>query len=153
MRAACKRLVGALAVLSVLAGAAGAQETSEDALVRQTVEAYLHGLKFNDVASLRKAFLPDAKLFFVKKDGSLGQLTQEQWYHGFEASAGKEEQGTLTIVALDRTGGAASVKVREEYPASTYTDYVSLLKVAGEWKIVNKIFVVETKQAAPTPRP
>lgn len=157
MRAACKRLVGAfavvLSVLSVLAGAAGAQETSDDALVRQTVEAYLHGLKFNDVASLKKAFLPDAKLYFVKKDGSLGQLTQEQWYHGFEASAGKEEQGTLTIVSVDRTGGAASVKVREEYPTSTYTDYVSLLKINGEWKIVNKIFVVEKKPAAPNPRP
>jgi hypothetical protein len=36
------------------------------------VESYLHGLKFNDVESLRKAFWPDAKLFFVDKKGGLG---------------------------------------------------------------------------------
>jgi hypothetical protein len=145
MRAALKRLVGTLVILSALTTAVAAQEPPEEALVRQTVETYLHGLKFNDVASFKKAFLPDAKLFFVKKDGSLGQLTQEQWYKGFEASAGKEEQGTLKIVAVDRTGTAASVKVREDYPASSYTDYVSLLKLNGEWKIVNKIFVAERK--------
>lgn len=145
MRAALKGLAGTLVILSALTAAVAAQEPSEEALVRRTVETYLHGLKFNDVASFKKAFLPDAKLFFVKKDGSLGQLTQEQWYKGFEASAGKEEQGTLKIVAVDRTGNAASVKVQEDYPTSSYTDYISLLKLNGEWKIVNKIFVSERK--------
>jgi len=118
---------------------------SEEALVRQTVETYLHGLKFNDVASLKKAFLPEAKLFFVKKDGSLGSLTQEDWYKGFAASAGKEEEGELKIVSVDVTGNTASVKVREEYPKSIYTDYVSLLKLGGEWRIVNKVFFAEKR--------
>jgi len=134
-----------LAVTLVLAVGVRAQQQSEDALVRQAVEAYLHGLKFNDVTSLKKAFYPEAKLFFVKKDGTLGQLTQEQWYKGFEASAGKEEKGDLKIVSVDITGNAASVKVREEYPNSIYTDYVSLLKLGGEWKIVNKVYVAEPK--------
>ena len=134
-----------LVVTLVLAVGAQAQKQSEDALVRQAVEAYLHGVKFNDVTSLKKAFYPEAKLFFVKRDGTLGQLTQEQWYKGFEASAGKEEKGDLKIVSVDITGDAASVKVREEYPNSIYTDYVSLLKLGGEWKIVNKVYVAEAK--------
>jgi uncharacterized protein YciI len=121
-------------------------QSADETLVRQTVETYLHGLKFNDVGSLKKAFHPEAKLFFAKKDGSLGQLTQEQWYSGFEASAGKEEEGRLQIVSVDITGNSASVKVREEYPKSVYTDYVSLVRLAGEWKIVNKIFVAELRK-------
>jgi len=138
--------LGLSIVFVVFALSAPASPTaSEETLVRQTVETYLHGLKFNDVASFRKAFLPDAKLFFVKKDGSLGSLTQEDWYKGFAASAGKEEEGELRIVSLDVTGNAASVKVREEYPKSIYTDYVSLLKLGGEWRIVNKIFVAEKR--------
>lgn len=143
-----KKVIAVLAYAVVVLAVAGgtiAQQGSEDALVRQAVEAYLHGLKFNDVASLKKAFYPEAKLFFVKKDGTLGQLTQEQWYKGFEASAGKEEKGDLKIVSVDITGNAASVKVREEYPNSIYTDYVSLLKLGGEWKIVNKVYVAEAK--------
>ncbi|HEU5240362.1 MAG TPA: nuclear transport factor 2 family protein [Pyrinomonadaceae bacterium] len=143
-----KKVMAVLAyavVALALAGGTIAQQRPEDTLVRQAVEAYLHGLKFNDVASLKKAFYPEAKLFFVKKDGTLGQLTQEQWYKGFEASAGKEEKGDLKIVSVDITGNAASVKVREEYPNSIYTDYVSLLKLGGEWKIVNKVYVAEAK--------
>jgi protease I len=134
-----------LVLALALVASASAQQPSDEALVRQTVETYLHGLKFNDVASFKKAFLPDAKLYFVKKDGSLGQLSQEQWYKGFEASAGKEEEGELTVSAVDVTGTAASAKVREVYPTSIYTDYVSLLKIGGEWKIVNKIFVAEKR--------
>ena len=59
--------------------------------------------------------------------------------------AGKEEEADLGIVSVDVTGNAASVKVLETYPHSTYTDYPSLLKLGGEWKIVNKIFVAQHK--------
>ena len=118
-------------------------QNSDEAAVRETVQHYLHGLKFNDVESLKKAFYPDAKLFFVKRDGQLGQLTQDQWYKGFAASAGQEEKGDLKITAVDITGNAAAVKVFEVYPNSKYTDYLSLLKFDGGWKIVNKIYVAE----------
>ena len=136
-----------LSVLLALAGAGAglAQSPAEpaEARVRAVVNAYLYGLKHNDVASLRKAFWPEAKLFFLKKDRSLGQLTQAEWYKGFEANAGKEEEGDLKIVAVDVTGSGAAVKVVEVYPGSRYTDYLSLLEIQGDWKIVNKIYVVE----------
>ena len=121
-----------------------AQQTNVDeAAVRETVQHYLHGLKFNDVDGLKKAFWPEAKLFFIKRDNTLGQLTQEQWYKGFAASAGKEEKGDLKITDVDITGNAASVKVVEVYETSKYTDYLSLLKFPDGWKIVNKIYVAE----------
>jgi hypothetical protein len=112
----------------------------EEQPVRAVVERYLHGLKFNDVASLQAAFWPQALLLFVQRDGSLGQLTQADWYKGFAANAGKEEQGELRIIAVDITGDAASVKVVETYPNSIYTDYLNLLRVKGAWRIVNKIY-------------
>jgi hypothetical protein len=120
-----------------------AQTNSDEAAVRATVQHYLHGLKFNDVEGLKKAFWPEAKLFFIKRDNTLGQLTQEQWYKGFAGSAGQEEKGDLQITAVDITGTAASVKVVEVYEKSKYTDYLSLLKFADGWKIVNKIYVAE----------
>ena len=123
----------------------------EEAAVRQVVESYLHGLKFNDVEGLKKAFWPEAKLFFVGKGGKLGELTQETWYKGFAASAGKEEQGDLRITAVEVTNNAASVKVVEDYPGTPptrYTDYLSLLKLEGRWWIVNKIYTMERMQGA-----
>lgn len=125
---------------------AATKPDSEEAAVRQAVESYLRGLKFNDVASLKKAFWSEAKLFWVKNDGQLGQLTQSQWYEGFAASAGKEEKGDLKITDVDITGNAASVKVEEDYPGSVYIDYLSLLKFNGEWKIVSKIYTSRQKK-------
>jgi hypothetical protein len=123
--------------------AQGPSGGSAEAQVRTVVEAYLHGLKFNDVPSLRQAFWPEAKLYFVKRDGTLGQLTQEQWYAGFAGSAGKEEPGDLSIAALEITRDIAQVKVVENYPGSRYTDYLSLVRFDGVWRIVNKVYTAE----------
>jgi len=131
-----------LAALTVIAFGGATKNNSDEQDVRETVQHYLNGLKHNDVESLKRAFYPEAKLFFVKKD-QLGQLTQDQWYKGFAASAGQEEKGDLQITAVDITGNAASVKVVEVYEKMKYTDYLSLLKFAGGWKIVNKIYVAE----------
>src|SRR6266550_4960399 len=101
----------------IVAFSTSRQSNSEEAVVRETVQHYLNGLKHNDVESLKRAFYPEAKLFFVRKD-QLGQLTQEQWYKGFVASAGQEERGDLQITAVDITGNAAAVKVVEVYEKS-----------------------------------
>lgn len=126
--------------------AAQAQDsTAENAAVRQVIARYLHGLKFNDVSDFREAFWPEAKLLFTRKDGSLGQLTQEQWYQMFEGSAGKEEQGDLRIADMEVHNDIAVVKVVEEYPGSRYTDYISLVKFGGRWWIVNKVYNAERR--------
>src|SRR6185503_11363876 len=114
----------------LLAPAVLADDTAD---VRAVVETYLAGLKFNDVEKFRSAFDPGAKLLWVKRDGTLGQLSQEDWYKGFASVAGQEEKGELKIMSLDVTGNAASVKVFETYEKSTYTDYLSLLKLPNGW--------------------
>ncbi|MEO8451285.1 MAG: nuclear transport factor 2 family protein [Gemmatimonadota bacterium] len=122
-----------------------ASSSPDEAAVRQVVTTYLHGLKFNDVPSLEKAFWPDAKLFFVGTGGHLGQLSQAEWYKGFATSAGKEEEGDLKIVSVEVTRDIANVKVVEEYPTSRYTDYIALIRFDGAWRIVNKIYTAEKK--------
>jgi hypothetical protein len=119
---------------------AGRNAEAEEAQVRAVVTRYLHGLKFNDVASLRSAFAPDAKLIWVKRDGTMGQLSQAEWYKSFAASAGKEEEGELSIASVDVTGDIAAVKVVETYSKEVYVDYLNLVRGSGEWRIVNKVY-------------
>ena len=137
-------LIATLLTASSVAAHAQAA-ANEDRAVRDVVNAYLHGLKFNDVESLRRAFWPEARLYFVGRDGHLGQLTQADWYKGFAASAGKEEQGDLRIASLEIVCDIASVKVVEDYPGSRYTDYLSLVKFDGAWHIVNKVYTSEQR--------
>ncbi len=123
------------------AGSAPGDATS----VRDVVEAYLRGLRFNDVASLRRAFWQDAKLFFVDRQGHLGQLTQARWYEGFAGNAGREETVELRIASITVTRDIASVTVVEDYPNSRYTDYLSLVKFDSGWRIVNKVYTSEPR--------
>ena len=49
------------------------------------------------------------------------------------------------IVSVDMRGTAAVVKTDLSWPNVHYVDYLSLLKVEGEWKIVNKIWWQERR--------
>ncbi|HEV8123012.1 MAG TPA: nuclear transport factor 2 family protein [Gemmatimonadales bacterium] len=140
-----RRALILLGILLVPIASLPAQQ-DEEAAVREVVNRYLHGLKFNDVESFKQAFMPDARLYFVNRDGSLGQLSQADWYRGFAASAGKEEQGELRIATLEVHRDIATVKVVEDYPGnpgSRYTDYLNMVKYGGRWWIVNKIYTSE----------
>jgi hypothetical protein len=119
---------------------AGSSAEVEEPRVRTVVDRYVHGLKFNDVASLRAAFAPDAKLIWVRGDGTTGQLSQSDWYKSFAASAGKEEDGDLAIASVDVAGDLAAVKVVETYPTEVYVDYLNLVRAGGEWRIVNTVY-------------
>jgi hypothetical protein len=46
---------------------------------------------------------------------------------------------------VDITGNAAMAKIVLDYPQVKFTDYMSLLKIDGEWKIINKTFHAEPK--------
>jgi Putative lumazine-binding len=145
----------AAAVLAALAGIANlaypngtaraesavhAPASASDSAVRATVGRYLHGLRFNDTTSFHAAFWPDARLLWVRRDGSLGQLTQAEWYRGFANSAGQEEKGDLQIASVDVSGDVATARVVETYATETYVDYLSLVRVGAEWRIVNKVY-------------
>ena len=135
-------LVVCCALLAPRNARAQAEETTlrEEPRIRAVVERYLHGLKFNDTVSFHAAFWPEAKLMWIKRDGSIGQITQAEWYKSFVANAGKEEEGTLGIESIDVSGNIASVKVLEVYAKSVYVDYLNMLRVGDEWRIVNKIY-------------
>ena len=136
MRSTWLAMVAMVAVPAV----AAAQQAPDTAQVRAVVARYLHGLKFNDVSDFKAAFAPDARLYWRKADGTRGELTQEAWYKGFAASAGKEEEGDLRIDALDVTRDVATAKVVETYAKSVYVDYLNLLRIGDEWRIVNKVY-------------
>jgi Putative lumazine-binding len=129
---------GGAASVQAQAGPAG-DSTAAAAVVTE----YLQGLQFNDTLRLAKAFWPSTKLLWIKRDSTLGELTQPAWYASFRGSVGQRVEGTLRMVKLELTGSAASAKVVEDYPDSRYTDYLGLLRIEGGWWIVSKLFVAE----------
>ncbi len=121
-------------------------ESTEDAAVRQTLNYYLQGHATGNGDFQRKAFHPEAKLFWIR-DGKFTQRTSEEFAAGFNGKPAPDEaQRKRSIESVDITGNAAVAKIVLDYPSVRFTDYMSLLKIDGEWKIVNKTFVAEPKK-------
>lgn len=127
-----------------------AGQGGEEAAVRAAIEHYFRGHATGDGENYKKVFHPDSRLFFIR-DGKLTQLTSAEYISRAPGKPPEDEaQRKRHIESIDITGNAAIVKLVLDYPSAKLTDYMSLLKVDGEWKIVNKIFYAEPK---PQPRP
>lgn len=136
-----------IALLLLVASAALAQEkSSEQAGVRAAIEHYFRGHSTGDGANHRLAFYPEARLFWIR-DGQLATRTSEEFAAGSRGTpASDEAQRKRRDDFIDITGNAAVAKVTLDYPDVTFTDYMSLLKVGDEWKIVNKTFYADRKK-------
>ncbi|HEX8558238.1 MAG TPA: nuclear transport factor 2 family protein [Pyrinomonadaceae bacterium] len=131
--------VALFAVLFVACAPALAQE-SEEAAVRAAIEHYFQGHATGQGEHFRKVFHPDAKLFFIR-EGKLTQWTSEEYISRASGKpAADEAQRKRRIDSVDIVGNAAFVKLTLDYPTVVFTDYMSMLKIDGQWKIVNKTF-------------
>ncbi|MGH9902939.1 MAG: nuclear transport factor 2 family protein [Pyrinomonadaceae bacterium] len=140
-----------LAVLILTASAAvwlpARAGNAEEAAVRQAVEHYFRGQATGDGEHYKKVFHPEAKLFSVR-DGKFTQLTSAEFAAGASGKpAANEAQRKRTIESIDISGNAAMAKIVLDYPSVRYVDYMSMLKLDGEWKIVNKTFYAEPKKS------
>ena len=128
-----------MAVLFVTCAQASAQE-SEEAGVRAAIEHYFQGQATGQGEHFRKAFHTDAKLFFIR-EGKLTQWTAEEYISRASGKPAPDEaQRKRRIDSIDITGDSAVVKLTLDYPTVVFTDYMSMLKIDGQWKIVNKTF-------------
>lgn len=125
--------------------AAGGQGQSEEAAARVPLENYLKGHATGDGAFMRLAFHPDAKICANQK-GSWTCRTTEQFAAAFSGKpAADEAQRKRTIESVTLTGDVGVAKIVLDYPAVKFTDYMSLAKVNGEWRIYNKVYFAEPR--------
>jgi hypothetical protein len=110
----------------------------EEELVREAIEYYFKAHATGDGEYLREAFHPVANLYFVRDD-ELAQFTLEEYIALFDGSPeDDEDQRIRSIDEIDISGNAAIATITLDYPNAIYTDYMSMLKIEGQWKIVNK---------------
>ena len=120
-------------------------QSAEEAAARIPLENYLKGHATGDAEFMKKAFHPEAKLFWYR-DGKLNQRTSADYIAGSSGKpAADEAQRKRWIESVKVTGNAGVGIIVLDYPTAKLTDYMSLLKIDGEWKIINKTFTSEPK--------
>lgn len=113
---------------------------SEETAVRQALTYYIRGHATGVADTMARAFHPDAELKFIR-NGQYTRRTLAEYLSGFSGRPAVDEaQRQRRIVAIDIVGTAAVGKIELDYPNALLTDYMHLLKIGGEWRIVHKIF-------------
>ncbi|MDX2040383.1 MAG: nuclear transport factor 2 family protein [Acidobacteriota bacterium] len=138
-------LLLSVAIAFTLHQAATNAQSAEETAARVPLENYLKGHATGDGEFMKKAFHADAKLFWYR-DGKLNQRTSGEYIAGFSGKpAADEAQRKRWIESVKITGNAGVGIIVLDYPAAKFTDFMSLLKIDGEWKIINKTFYSEPK--------
>ena len=136
--------------LSLFLAVAAQAQTSDEALVRIPLENYLKAHATGDPEYARKTFHTDGNMIWIR-DGKYTVETFDAFikraFTGKPAADEEQRKIGRKIEAIDITGNAAVAKIVLDYPTVRFVDYMTLLKMNGEWKIINKSFYAEQKKA------
>ena len=114
-------------------------KVSERDAISQVVQHYVDGAKSGSGEQMKPAFHEDATIFgYIGPDLFAGPIQQLfTWNDENGPATGLEAQ----IANIDLTGTVATVRLElENWTGHRFTDLFTLLKVDGEWKIMNKVF-------------
>lgn len=137
-------------VLCTFVGGSKAQMPDKDA-VKVPLENYIKAHATGDPEYARKAFHTEGNMIWIR-DGKYSSDTFDAFikraFTGKPAADEEKRKNNRRIEAVDITGNAAVARIVLDYPNVKFVDYMTLLKIDGEWKIVNKSFYAEPKQPA-----
>jgi len=113
-----------------------AQEITDEAGVRACLEEYMSG----DGNRMEKAFHSSATMKYIDvTTGEFKDVPIADFIARAKANTNKSER-KIDIVSVNIEGTAASGKIKIETDKVILYDYMNMLKINGEWKIVSKIF-------------
>lgn len=114
-------------------------DLSEYDAITNTVQQYIDGGKSGRGAEMKPAFHPDATIFgYVGADLFAGPIEQ---LFDWNDQNGPATELQARIASIDIAGTVATVRLElDNWTGHRFTDMFTLLKVDGEWKIINKVF-------------
>jgi len=130
-----------LSIIAILISTGLSAQTTDEAAARACLENYMSG----DGDRVEKAFHPSATMKYI--DGQTGELKDvpiADYIARTKANTSKQDR-KIEIVSLNMEGNAANGKIKIETDKVILYDYMNMLKINGEWKIVSKIFSRQNK--------
>ncbi len=112
---------------------------SEYDVIAKVVQHYIDGARSGKGDDMRPAFHKDATVFgYVGPDLFAGPIENLfAWNDNNGAATELEDR----IASIDVIGTVATVRLElENWTGIRFTDLFTLLKVDGDWKIMNKVF-------------
>ncbi|MCY7350393.1 MAG: nuclear transport factor 2 family protein [Cytophagaceae bacterium] len=137
-----------LLLLGLMAGLTWrVQAQTDDALVKGTLLDYLEGGTNQDTARLNRAFFGGVLQMSINRDGRPTASTKREFMS--KVRIGQKLDRTTRILSYSVLNNAATATVESEYADFKYVDYLNLLKVGNDWKIVSRVFTRADKDQQP----
>jgi len=112
---------------------------SEYDAITRTVETYINGGKSGRGADMKPAFHPDATIFgYIGPDLFAGPI-QGLFDWNDQNGPAPDLKGRITSIDIIETVATVRLELGN-WTGHRFTDLFTLLKVDGEWKIMNKVF-------------
>ena len=117
--------------------------------VETVIWTYLDGLHEGDTKKLASAFHEGSHLYSVA-DGKVADLPRASWLEMVASRPSAKSRGlarTDRIVSIDFSGPeTAFVKLECSIHPRYFTDYLTLLKLNGGWKVVSKTYRTDVRE-------
>ncbi len=112
---------------------------SEYDVIAKVVQHYIDGAKSGRGDDMKPAFHKDATIFGYAGADLFASPIQQLFAWNDDNGAATELQAKFA--GIDVIGTIATVRLElDNWKGHRYTDLFTLLKVDGEWKIMNKVF-------------
>ncbi len=113
--------------------------TNERDAIGKVVQHYIDGARSGRGDDMKPAFHTDATIFGYAGDDLFAGPIQQLFAWNDENGPAAELEAR--IATIDVVGTVATVRLElNNWTGSRFTDLFTLLKVDGEWKIMNKVF-------------
>ncbi len=112
---------------------------SEYDVIEKTIQHYLDGARSGKGEDMKPAFHKDATIFGYAGPDLFAGPIQQLFDWADDSDPATRLQARIT--SMDVVDSVATVRLElDNWNGSRYTDMFTLLKVDGEWKIMNKVF-------------
>lgn len=107
----------------------------------ETVQKYIDGCNEGKSEIMNPAFDNGAVMYGTKPNGEIEAQGSIENLYGIVDTVGADKGGKARVDVLDTTEYTAVVRVIiENWHGLTFTDYLLLMKMNGEWKMVAKVY-------------
>jgi len=119
-------------------------QTSDIQLIEKSISHYFEGMTSHNAEALERAFHPKAIMKWIEK-GEYKEVNAVQALSDY-VNANEPAKVKTKIVAINIAGDAANAQLELEYETFAFVDFMHLMNINGEWKIVSKTYTTIPKE-------
>ena len=105
-----------------------------------TVAYYVEGLRVGSIDGLIEAFHKDAVMYGFTNDKLLGGPINNLYEFVEKNGNAQDIKTRLDVLAITPTTAVVRVDMENDAIGADYTDFHTLIKIDGTWKIIAKVY-------------